>query len=418
MEKGEFSIVEYPVIAQDRYNPFPYYQSFHRKKILNGYFLSHALKKQWKTRDILASDVWLVEIIMSRIENNKLNFSRLVNLSGNFIDLYDINALRSSGAKYIILHKNIGDEIMSVKDDPRVYKDFMKGTNSREILRHIGRFSSHFNEYFRRYFGEPVYENDLLIVFRIDAWNPGDSSAVTPARNALVTFQFDHPFITQYTKAKPLFDSKGIKASLMVNTAEVGKSEYYMSWDQLKEMYNEGWEIGAHTVNHPDLRTLDEATVRYELSGGKAILEAHGFQNIKNFAYPFNWYNMDVLYVISDYYRSARTSVAQTGFFINPENTHPYELSAYEARLNIDNVADAYKYVDKAQKEGRWLIFLMHEFRDNKRSYTLSKEITDIKALEMLINYIRDRNIPIVTTEQALNYYTGFEMPGTSGDSR
>ena len=138
-EKGEFSIIEYPVTVQDRYNPFPYYQSFHRKKILNGYFLSHALKKQWKIKDILASNVWLVEIIMSRLENNKLNLSKLIDLFSNFIDLYDINALRNSGARYIILHKNIKDEIMAVKDDPRIYKDFMKGAGSQKIRRHIGR---------------------------------------------------------------------------------------------------------------------------------------------------------------------------------------------------------------------------------------------------------------------------------------
>jgi peptidoglycan/xylan/chitin deacetylase (PgdA/CDA1 family) len=232
----------------------------------------------------------------------------------------------------------------------------------------------------------------------------------TPPKKSFVTFQFDDVFITQYTAAKPLFDSKGIKASIMVTTENVGKSKYYMSWNQLTEMYNEGWEIGAHTVNHIDLRSANEESIRYELSQGKAVLEVHGFQNVNNFAYPYNYYDLDVLYVISDYYRSARTSVAQTGFFVNPTNIHPYELSAYEARLNIDNVANAYTYVNKAQKEGRWLIYILHEFSDNGiTNNTASKEITDIKALEMLIDYIQDRNIPIVTTEQALNYYIGFE---------
>lgn len=232
-----------------------------------------------------------------------------------------------------------------------------------------------------------------------------------PSRKTLITFQFDHPFISQYTKARPLFNSKGIKASLMINTNEVGTSEFYMSWAQLKELYNEGWEIGAHTVTHPDMRTLNEEAIRYELSQGKAIIEAHGFNNVKNFAYPYNYYNMEVVYVISEYYRSARTSVAQTGFFINPKTINPYELSSYECRLTADNVADAYTYVDKAQKEGRWLIFLAHEFRDDKSNDRIvtKNEISDIKALEMLIDYIQDRNIPIVTTEQALNYYIGVD---------
>lgn len=231
----------------------------------------------------------------------------------------------------------------------------------------------------------------------------------TPAQKALVTFHFDHPYMTQYTMAKPLFDTKNVKATLMVNIAEVGKSEHFMSWDQLKEMHDEGWEIGAHTVNHPDLRSVNKAEIRYELSQGRKMLETHGFK-IENFAYPYNFYDMDALYIVSEYYRSARTSVAQTGFRINPEKIHPYELSAYEARFSIDNIDDAYKHVDKAANEGRWLIFILHEFIDDDNTGTaLTKETSDIKAMEMLIDYIQSRNIPIVTTREALDHYLGPE---------
>ena len=235
----------------------------------------------------------------------------------------------------------------------------------------------------------------------------------SPKQKALITFQLDHPFITQYTKAKPLFDSKGIRGSLMVNINEVGKSKYFMTWDQLKEMHDEGWEIGSHSITHPNMKTLDEEKIRYELSENKAILEAHGFKNVRNYAYPYNWYNIDVVYVIADYYRSARTSVAQTDFYVNPVNLRPYELSAYEARLTVDNVANAYQYVDKAKKEGRWLIFILHEFDNNDTiDDTMSTDVTDIRAMEMLIDYIQEKNIRIVTTEQALDYYLGTELPG------
>lgn len=232
-------------------------------------------------------------------------------------------------------------------------------------------------------------------------------------KKALITFQLDHPFITQYTKAKALFDSKGIKGTLMVNLNEVGKSKYFMTWDQLKEMHDEGWEVGGHSTTHPNMKTLNEEEIRYELSENIAVLEARGFDNVRNYAYPYNWYDIDVIYVIPEYYRSARTSVAQTNFHINPENLRPYELSAYEARLSIDNVSDAYQYIDKAKKEGRWLIFIFHEFdNDDSIDDTLSKDVTDIRAMEMLIDYIQEKNIPIVTTDEALDYYLGQELRG------
>ncbi len=194
----------------------------------------------------------------------------------------------------------------------------------------------------------------------------------------------------------------------MVPALNVGKSDYYMSWPQLLQMYNEGWEIGSHSFTHPDLRSADEETVRYELSQSKSMLQAHGIQNVENFAYPYSYYSLDVLNVISEYYRSARTSVAQTGFHVNPQHIQPYELSAYEARLTVENVTDAYKYVDQAKKEGRWLIFILHEFIDSRQSKKgLTKEITNIEAMKMLIDYIQAKNIRIMTTDQALDYYIG-----------
>lgn len=166
-EKENFSIIEYPVIIQDRYNPIYYYQSYHRKKILKGYFLSHALKKQWRIRHKGNVSIWPVEIMLSLLENNKINFSKIINLFHDFIDLYDIPSIRNSGAKYIILHKNIKDEFGALNDDSQVYGDLLKDEDNRNILKHIDKFSFHFKAYYKRYFGEPHYENNFLVVFRI-----------------------------------------------------------------------------------------------------------------------------------------------------------------------------------------------------------------------------------------------------------
>jgi hypothetical protein len=165
-EKGEFSIIEYPVIVQNSYNPFPYYQSLHQKKVLNGYFLSRALKKQWGIRDILDADIWLAEIILSRLENNKIDISKITDLFTNIIYLYDISAIRNSRAKYIILHKHIMEEIINIQKDLKNNTDFIKDPDSN-ISRHVYNFSRHFKNYYYRYFGKPVFEDQWLIIFQI-----------------------------------------------------------------------------------------------------------------------------------------------------------------------------------------------------------------------------------------------------------
>ena len=44
-------------------------------------------------------------------------------------------------------------------------------------------------------------------------------------------------------------------------------SRLYMTWDQLREMRTAGFDIGGHTMHHPVLARIDEATQRAEITG-------------------------------------------------------------------------------------------------------------------------------------------------------
>ena len=167
-ESGNFSIIEYPTIIQDRFNPLYQYQALHGKKILHGYFQSHALKKEWKIPEVIKNNVLLAEVIFSRLESKKLNLSGIVNLLPGVIDLYDIPSLKKSGAKYIILHKNIKDEIIALKNSPDLTNELAKGNNDKKIWQHSTRSALHLKSYYSRYLRKPVYEDDVLIVVEIN----------------------------------------------------------------------------------------------------------------------------------------------------------------------------------------------------------------------------------------------------------
>ena len=55
---------------------------------------------------------------------------------------------------------------------------------------------------------------------------------------------------------------------------------------QIKRLYDEGMEIGAHTVTHPILTVLDEQQARAEIVGGKHRLEEITGAPVTLFAYP------------------------------------------------------------------------------------------------------------------------------------
>lgn len=60
-----------------------------------------------------------------------------------------------------------------------------------------------------------------------------------------------------------------------------------MSWNSLKRIADEGCDIGAHTLNHPNLMKLNDAEASYEMAFGKERLSEMLKRPINTFAYPF-----------------------------------------------------------------------------------------------------------------------------------
>ncbi len=152
-----------------------------------------------------------------------------------------------------------------------------------------------------------------------DAWYDGATLPPKP-----VVLSFDDGYLGQYLYAMPIFEEQGWGGQL--NLKAEGSD---LSSRQVKKMYQAGWEIASHTITHPDLPTLDPATLEQELVGSREMLEKDLGIEIVNFCYPAGQYNAEVADAVEAAgYRGATT--------VNPglgEKSMPYELN----RVRIDN---------------------------------------------------------------------------------
>jgi peptidoglycan/xylan/chitin deacetylase (PgdA/CDA1 family) len=115
-------------------------------------------------------------------------------------------------------------------------------------------------------------------------------------RDALVV-TFDDGYEDNFTLAKPVLDRHGMKACFFVTSRFVGHrggtSECAagafprMSWDQLRTLASEGFEIGAHTRTHPNLLRLAPDRARGEIEGSRHDLEKGLGAPVRCFAYPY-----------------------------------------------------------------------------------------------------------------------------------
>ena len=158
-----------------------------------------------------------------------------------------------------------------------------------------------------------------------NAWYDGGTLPPKP-----VVLSFDDGYLGQYLFAMPILEKQGWAGQL--NLKSEGSD---LSSKQVRKMYRAGWEIASHSITHPDLTTLDPASLEHELVGSKDELERDLGIPIINFCYPAGQYNDDVIAAVRKAgYRGATT--------VNPglaERSMPFELN--RIRIDAGDGADA-----------------------------------------------------------------------------
>jgi peptidoglycan/xylan/chitin deacetylase (PgdA/CDA1 family) len=88
---------------------------------------------------------------------------------------------------------------------------------------------------------------------------------------------FDRGYDNIFTTVKPILDKYGFKASIFLacDYIESGKG---MNWEQVRQLYLDGYDIESHGSEHTRLTELQSPDqIESIVSGGKECLQEHGF---------------------------------------------------------------------------------------------------------------------------------------------
>src|SRR3954451_10450843 len=105
---------------------------------------------------------------------------------------------------------------------------------------------------------------------------------------------FDDGWADALTIAAPALRELGVGATFFVCPGLFGNTETsgyspegrVLTRDEAGELSELGFELGAHSMYHPDLTAIDDETLAAELSGSKAEVEAITGRPCPTFAYP------------------------------------------------------------------------------------------------------------------------------------
>ena len=68
--------------------------------------------------------------------------------------------------------------------------------------------------------------------------------------------------------------------------------EQFMLWSEVRALYDEGWQIGSHGLDHVDMTKQDDQALRCQLQGARALIEGRLGASCLAFAYPWGHNNL------------------------------------------------------------------------------------------------------------------------------
>ncbi len=153
-----------------------------------------------------------------------------------------------------------------------------------------------------------------------------------PDNGAVITF--DDGFEGVYQNAFPILKEFGFPATLFVVTDSVGKemgwervegipAHRLSTWDELREMDQNGIDIQTHGATHSFMTELDVEGLDVEVGGSIKAIEEHLNKKVEFLAYPYGLSNPLTIKVLKE----SGIICAVSGVFGNVRKGHdPYTL--------------------------------------------------------------------------------------------
>jgi peptidoglycan/xylan/chitin deacetylase (PgdA/CDA1 family) len=159
--------------------------------------------------------------------------------------------------------------------------------------------------------------------------NVADLAARRRLPPGLVALTFDDGMDDNHAVVLPILRERRLPATVYVTTGLIGKPNPWMdsasgarmmTVAELRELVAAGFEIGAHSVTHPDFSQLDFESCLHEARESRIALEQLLGVGVRTFAYPFCRYHRDAVAAVRAAGFSAAVTCEQFG------GRTPYEL--------------------------------------------------------------------------------------------
>jgi len=151
------------------------------------------------------------------------------------------------------------------------------------------------------------------------------------------------------TTAWPKLKEKGLPVTLFINTSTIVKNnKNYLSWNQIRNLKNEGVDIGAHSHTHNHLTefSIEEIIKEIKLSNKIFLKELGEIPSL--FAYPYGESDNRIMKLLKEY--KFKVAFGQHSGVIN-ETSNLYYLPRFSLNESYGNI-DRVKFISNTKGLG------------------------------------------------------------------
>jgi peptidoglycan/xylan/chitin deacetylase (PgdA/CDA1 family) len=247
----------------------------------------------------------------------------------------------------------------------------------------------------------------LTLVLLPTAAVPAAASAAQP--QTIVSLTFDDGRATQYA-ARSILAAHGMNATFYVNSARLGSSSFYMTWDQVGDLYSDGNEIAGHTAYHANLTAVSATEAQRQICYDRDNLLNHGFA-ATDFAYPYGAYSASVESLAQGCgYNSARTTDHLVSPAISTTPSDPYAIQSQDgsgsnALMTLENAVTA-----AVLAGGGWVPVVFHDICNGCSSVSITQP--DFTAFLDWLQQQAGSGVVVKTVQQVIGGNLQPPVPG------
>lgn len=238
---------------------------------------------------------------------------------------------------------------------------------------------------------------------------------VTPVPKKLVVLTFDDGNISDLTTAAPILKNHGFGATFYITSGWVGKPGR-LNWEQVKELHDQGFDIGNHSASHPNMLHISEDDIREQIISFDEACKEHEIPKAMSFAYPGGHHDRRMVKELeAQGYLMARRAVSPeyplydrggSGPAYDPSEDDPFLIPGAYVRGNLSSSDQEFRDVLSRVRDGSICVLIYHGVPD-VHSYCS----TSVELFTKDMQYLKDNDFTVISVRDLSKYIDVTKRP-------